>query len=187
MAELIEKFDINRVHKGGAKFNFEKALWYNAEWIKRLEEKDYEAYFKPYLLRANIEIHHQQYFIDVTTLIKERCTVLGDIVEQSQYFYRKPEHIDIDSLKPKWSEDKNTFFEKLITNLNAIDIWSQENIENIFKDLAAAMNIKPGELQLPLRIMLVGGKYGPSVFTIASLIEKQETIARISEALLLMQ
>ncbi|RZA01341.1 MAG: glutamate--tRNA ligase, partial [Sphingobacteriaceae bacterium] len=60
---------------------------------------------------------------------------------------------------------------------------SNTNIETTFKELAAAHNIKPGELQLPMRIMLVGGKFGPAVFEIAAMIGKEETIARIKNAL----
>ena len=52
-----------------------------------------------------------------------------------------------------------------------------------FKDLATEKKFKPGELQLPLRIMLVGGKFGPPVFDIASILGKEETVSRINKGL----
>ena len=61
--------------------------------------------------------------------------------------------------------------------------WTFTSIENSFKEKAAADNIKPGELQLPMRVMLVGGKFGPPVFDIAAVLGKQETIGRINAAL----
>ena len=60
---------------------------------------------------------------------------------------------------------------------------SVANLETVFKTLATEKNIKPGELQLPMRVMLVGGKFGPAVFEIAAMIGKAETISRINKAL----
>jgi glutamyl-tRNA synthetase len=61
--------------------------------------------------------------------------------------------------------------------------WTADAIEASFQQAAAAAAIKPGELQLPLRVMLVGGKYGPPVFTIAEWVGQRETYARIRRAL----
>jgi glutamyl-tRNA synthetase len=58
--------------------------------------------------------------------------------------------------------------------------WNGHQLENQFKELAAAKNIKAGEVLLPLRIMLVGKKMGPGVFEIAEIIGKEETIKRIA-------
>ena len=67
--------------------------------------------------------------------------------------------------------------------LAACENWEPATIETVFKDLAVEKNIKPGELQLPMRIMLVGAKFGPAVFEIALLIGKEETLSRIKNAL----
>jgi glutamyl-tRNA synthetase len=84
---------------------------------------------------------------------------------------------------PKWNEDKAAFFEAFCINLASLAEWSTLAIENGFKELATVKGIKPGELQLPMRIMLVGGKFGPGVFDIASMIGKDATIQRINKAL----
>ena len=75
------------------------------------------------------------------------------------------------------------FFEKYALQLQNLEDWNVASIENSFKNLAAEMTIKPGELQLPMRIMLVGAKYGPAVFEIAHLIGKENTINRIHTAI----
>jgi glutamyl-tRNA synthetase len=67
--------------------------------------------------------------------------------------------------------------------LEALPDWNAMEIENSFKLHAAAAGIKPGELQLPFRIMLVGGKFGPPVFEIASKIGKVNTLRRINHVL----
>jgi glutamyl-tRNA synthetase len=67
--------------------------------------------------------------------------------------------------------------------LQELTDWDLSSVESIFKQLATDKNIKPGELQLPFRIMLVGGKFGPAVFEIANLLGREETVSRIKKAL----
>ena len=81
------------------------------------------------------------------------------------------------------SEGKKIFFEAFIEEIRATDMWESAFIEDGFKKLAMMQDIKPGELQLPLRIMLVGGKFGPPVFDIAAVLGKGETMQRIQKAL----
>ena len=116
-------------------------------------------------------------------LVKERCTLISDFKEQAAYFFRAPLELDLDAVKPKWNDQKSLFFQQYCLQLQQLEDWNVNAIENAFKELAAAMSIKPGELQLPMRIMLVGGKFGPAVFEIASLIGKNETIDRIHTAI----
>ena len=78
-------------------------------------------------------------------------------------------------MKPKWNAAKDAFFKSYSNALESISEWNASNLELVFKDLANTQRIKPGELQLPLRIMLVGEKMGPPVFEIASLLGKEET------------
>lgn len=183
MEELIENFSIDRVHKSGAKFDFEKAKWFNQEWIKQLPAKAYETTVQKILADKNIIISDEVYFEKVLELVKDRCVLLTDFYEQAGYFFEAPQHKDTASILPKWNEDKAAFFEAFCINLASLIEWSTNAIENSFKELATAKGIKPGELQLPMRIMLVGGKFGPGVFDIASMIGKEATIQRINKAL----
>mgnify|MGYP003546775327 FL=1 len=114
---------------------------------------------------------------------KDRCTLIPDFYDQSIFLFNTPTTLDLDAVKSKWNADKKQFFVDWINSLKNISDWNAVTLENDFKELATAKNIKPGELQLPLRIMLVGGKFGPPVFVIAAMIEKEETIKRIENAL----
>jgi len=105
--------------------------------------------------------------------------LVSDFVAQAGYFYRYPSKPDLEAIQAKWSEAKSTFFQDFSHELNNLVEWNFEQIENKFKQLADKAGIKPGELQLPFRIMLVGGKFGPTVFRIAELLGKDETIVRI--------
>ena len=177
--ELIEKFSIERVHSGGAKFDYEKAKWFNHEWIKKLQVSSYGLQVKELLENKGIVITDQSRFIEVLELVKERCHLLTDFAEQAAFFFKAPEQYDMAAVKPKWNEAKQLFFAELIRNFGLSNNWNAHDLETDFKEMAAAHQMKPGELLLPFRIMLVGGKFGPHVFDIAELLGKEETVARI--------
>ena len=186
LAELVEKFSMERVHKSGAKFDYEKAKWYNSEWIKRSTILEVRNTIYDLLKQNNIEVTDEAKLAAVFELIKDRCTLLTDFVQQSSFFFKAPETIDIAAIKPKWNEQKNLFFLELIRAYELMQSWDHEGLENELKELAAANQLKPGELMLPLRIMLVGGKFGPHVFNIAEVLGREETIKRIQHTLQLL-
>lgn len=180
--ELQLVFSMNRVHKGGAKFDYEKAKWFNHEWIKRLPSSELVPYVTTLLEKEGIS-HAALPLETIIHLVKERCTLLTDFVNQSSFFFQTPTNIDVASILPKWNAAKNLFFVELIRNWQLTNSWNSEDLQHAFQELAAANDCKPGELMLPLRIMLVGGKFGPGVFDVAALIGKEEAIHRIQLAL----
>jgi glutamyl-tRNA synthetase len=187
MEELIAKFNIEKVHKGGAKFDFEKAKWFNHEWIKKLDVSHYEDRVKHIFESNGIVIQDDSYLKKVMELVKERCTLLPDFFTQGGFFFQAPATIDTTSIQPKWDEKKNMFFIELIKAWQLSTLWNAVELEISFKELAAANQLKTGELMLPLRIMLVGEKFGPGVFEIAATIGKESTIKRIEHTLSLLQ
>lgn len=181
LAELIEKFSVERISKAGAKFDFEKAKWYNHEWIKNADALRLLPAVKTAFAEQDIAIESEAYLLKVIDLVKDRCNLLGDFVAQSAYFFVAPAEYDLAAVKPKWTAEKAAFFEAYAAWITD-DITALE-LEEKFKDLAATNQFKPGELMLPLRIMLVGGKFGPGVFDIAVALGAAETIQRIKNAL----
>lgn len=183
MEELIAKFSMERVHKGGAKFDYEKAKWYNSEWIKKMPVASYQLQVAGLFSDAGIDVSDNDKLVKVLELVKDRCTFLNDFVQQASFFFKAPETIDIAAIQPKWDEKKNLFFIELIKALELTNSFEAADLELEFKEMAAANQLKPGELMLPFRIMLVGGKFGPHVFDIASIIGKEATVSRIKKVL----
>lgn len=191
LKELVQKFSIEKVHKGGAHFDFEKAKWFNHEWIKRTPD----AVLGHYLLQQYEDWRQQQDPVPplvlkisekaagIAGLIKERCTLLTELWQQASFFFTAPQQIDFSPIHSKWSAAKKDFFTAFIADLKSLPEWKTETIEAVFKEKAEQVGIKPGELQLPLRLMLVGGKFGPPVFEIAALLGDEETSRRIENAL----
>ena len=183
MDELIKKFTIEKVHKGGAKFDFEKARWFNHEWIKKTDVNRYRDQVKMIFDKKGLVITDDLYFEKVLSLVRDRCTLLTDFWEHSYFFFRSPAEYDAIPIKAKWNDDKKQFFHSFNKSMQSVNSWNAETLEDLFKQLAEQAGIKPGELQLPLRIMLVGGKFGPPVFQIAEVLGKEETMDRINRAL----
>jgi glutamyl-tRNA synthetase len=183
---LTERFTIERIHKGGAKFDFEKAKWFNQEWIKKSASEKILPYVVNQLTKLNIELDEEK-LLPIITLVKDRCQLLNDFVPQIIYFFKDPEMIDTASIQTKWDENKVTFFNTWISRLEELTTWNPLSIETHFKEQATASGIKPGELQLPIRIMLVGAKFGPPVFEITAIIGKETTIRRINHGLKMLQ
>jgi glutamyl-tRNA synthetase len=183
MEELIAKFSLDRIHKAGAKFDYEKAKWYNGEWIKASSAMHLLPYVKPFLNQKGINTTNDDQLLKVIEMVKERCVLLTDFYEQASFFFVAPDKWDTNSVKPKWSEDKEAFFYAFAEKIVGKENSSSEELEKTFKDLATEKGIKVGELMLPLRVMLVGGKFGPQVFDIAQQLGVQETISRINNAL----
>ena len=181
--ELIGKFSIERVHSGGAKFDYEKAKWFNHEWIKKSSVDSLQSTVMSLLLEKGITAVDDSILSKVIRLVKDRCTLLTDFYDQSYFFFISPEKGDVDAVKPKWNEAKQLFFAEVIRNYELNNDWKAITLESSFKEIAAVNQIKPGEVLLPLRIMLVGGKFGPGVFDIAEILGKEETLGRIKKAL----
>jgi len=182
LEELKSSFSIERISKAGAKFDFEKAKWYNHEWIKQSDAKTLQPLVEGVLNNQGIKIHDQDYLLAVIELIKDRCTLLPDFISQSAYFFDAPLNYDTASVKPKWSAEKADFFKAYANALNTV-LTDPITAETAFKALAEEKGFKPGELMLPFRIMLVGGKFGPGVFDVAVRLGKAETQNRIEKAI----
>ncbi len=179
--ELVDAFTIDRVSKAGAKFDFEKAKWFNHEWIKQATATELAPAVREELLKENIRVENESYLHTVIDLIKDRCNLLPDFVTQSAYFFAIPKVYDTPAVKPKWNEEKVTFFRNYANQLN-VELDALQLEEN-FKTMAQENGLKAGEVMLPFRIMLVGGKFGPGVFDIVKLLGKEETAHRIEKGI----
>lgn len=185
LEELVQQFSIDRISKAGAQFDFEKAKWFNHEWIQQTSATDLMPAVIPVFRQHDIFAENNPQLKRIIELVKDRCTLLTDFYEHAAYFFQKPAENKIDwpSIQPKWNEAKTSFFTDFIQKTQEIETWEAAAIEATFKALAQKKGIKIGEVMLPFRIILVGGKFGPAVFDIAEVLGKSEVVARIEFAL----
>jgi glutamyl-tRNA synthetase len=173
---------MERVHKGGAKFDYEKAKWYNHQYILHKTDAELTPLVKPFIEAHGVTID-DAYLQQVIALVKERCHLLADFWEQGHFFFKTPEVTELQAIKDKWNDTKKAFFESWAASLDNATDWSHTALEENFNTQMQQVGLKKGDVLLPLRIMLVGGKYGPHVFNIVEMIGKEETKKRITSAI----
>lgn len=181
--ELTDKFSLERIHHAGAKFDYEKAKWYNAEWIKRSSAERLLPFVKDIFVQHGIVADNDDFLLKIIDMVKERCVLLTDFYEQALFFFSAPDKYDTNTVKPKWDLEKSDFFIAFADTIKSKHLKESADLEDSFKFLAAEKAIKIGDVMLPFRIMLVGGKFGPQVFDIAAKIGAEETVYRIEKAL----
>ncbi len=182
LEELVQAFSLERVHKAGAKFDFEKAKWFNHQYIQQTGDEELLLLVRPFM-EEHAGAVADDLLRQVIPLIKERCSLLADFRDQGHFFFKDPEEVDETALREKWNDGVARFFTAWLDALDQLPEWTVEAIERSFDELVAAQGIKKGAVMLPLRIMLVGGKYGPGVFEIAGAVGKETVRRRVRRGL----
>lgn len=177
MDELIELFDIHKLHKSGARFDFEKAKWFNAEYIKLLPDSEIAKWLHNHQPEKYAEINFA-HLTQAVGLVKERLVFLQD-VNHFEYLFRSPEKYDAVQ-SGKLSSFITAFNPDLFeSDLDKIVDFNIENIEAVIKNFAQENQLKTGELMKFLRLSLVGELSGPAIPELILLFGKAETLRRI--------
>lgn len=181
LEELVAKFDLNRVHKAGAKFDPEKNKWFNHNYLVKQSDTSLAEKFDVILKEKGIN-KERPYVEKVVSLVKERATFVTDLYELSDYFFTAPVAYDEKASK-NWKEDTGSIMQELISVLENIGDFTSENIETIVKDWMTKNEIGMGKVMQPFRLSLVGALKGPHLFDIVEMIGKEETINRLQKAI----
>lgn len=180
LEELVEAFDLNRVHKSGAKFDPDKNKWFNHQYLQKQTNESLANSFTTILKERGISTA-----LDVTKivlLIKERANFVAEFWEMSDFFFETPTSYDEKASK-NWKEDTGDLMQQLIVVLSAIEDFNSINIETIVKDWMTQNEIGMGKVMQPFRLSLVGALKGPHLFDIVAVIGKEETIKRLEKAI----
>lgn len=184
LEELVEKFDLSRIHKAGAKFDPEKNKWFNHQYLKKKSDESLAKNFATILMQRGLDssVIEKTKLVKIVSLIKERTNFVSDFWEMSDYFFQRPTSYDEKSLK-NWKEKTPDLMKQLIAVLNTIEDFTSVNIENIVKTWMTENEIGMGKIMQPFRISLVGALKGAHLFDIVEVIGKEETIKRIENAI----
>jgi glutamyl-tRNA synthetase len=180
LEELCEKFDLNRVHKAGAKFDPEKNKWFNHHYLQEQSNESLAKAFASILSEKGISTSLD--LINIVSLIKERADFVTDFWELSDYFFVAPTSYDEKAAK-NWKEETPALMQQLIAVIETIEDFTSLNMETIIKDWMTQNEIGMGKVMQPFRLSLVGALKGPHLFDIAEMIGKKETIKRLESAI----
>jgi glutamyl-tRNA synthetase len=181
--ELVEKFDLNRIHKAGAKFDPEKNKWFNHQYlIGKSDESLAKAFEKDVINRIGKCDFSFVEMTKIVSLIKERAHFVNEFWDLADYFFVAPTSYDEKAAK-NWKEETPVLMQQVISELNNIEDFSSVNIETLLKEWMTTNEIGMGKVMQPLRLSLVGALKGPHLFDIIEMIGKAETIKRIGKAI----
>jgi glutamyl-tRNA synthetase len=180
LEELVEKFDLNRIHKAGAKFDPEKNKWFNHQYLIGKSDKALAVSFSEDLEKRGISTT-----IDlerVVSLIKERAHFVNEFWDLADYFFEAPTSYDEKAAK-NWNSATPELMRQVISELEKIENFTSINIETLLKEWMTTNEIGMGKVMQPLRLSLVGALKGPHLFDIIEMIGKSQTIKRIEKAI----
>ena len=182
MEGLIESFSLERVRKAGAKFDFDKTRWFNQQYL-RAKSKEELAQDLQLILKENGVEAEDNFVETVCEQLKERATFVKDMWEEGKYYFLSPTSYDEKTIRKKWKEDTPKYVSELKNRLAELADFSSESIEIEFKKYLEENELGMGKLLPAFRVCLTGLGMGPSLFDIASLLGKEETIKRMETAL----
>ena len=180
LEELVSKFDLNRVHKSGAKFDPEKNKWFNHHYLQKQSDSLLAASFATIVAEKGVSTA-----LDLTrivSLIKERAHFVAEFWDLSDYFFVAPMTYDEKAAK-NWKEETPGLMHQLIAVLSPLEDFTSVTIETIVKEWLTQNEIGMGKVMQPFRLSLVGALKGPHLFDIVELIGKEETIKRLEQAI----
>jgi len=183
LEELVKSFDLKRVNKAGAKFDPEKAKWFNQQYFVNQDDSIIADEFIKHHSELVSESHDKTYITKAVSLVKERAVFVNDLWELTSFFFEAPTEYDAKAFKKAIKEDTPALMQELVTLIESIEDFSSENTQTVVKGWITAKEIGFGKVMQPLRLSLVGAMKGPDVFDIMTLLGKEESINRIQAIL----
>ncbi|HMB62812.1 MAG TPA: glutamate--tRNA ligase [Eudoraea sp.] len=185
LVELAQIFDLERVHKSGARFDPNKTMWYNHHYLQEKSDGELAELFLPMLVSKGIAapVPSQAWVVRVVALIKERASFVSDFWDLGDYFFVAPATFAEKAVKKQWGEETPGMLSQLASVLEAIELFVSISVETEVKAWITDNEFSFGKVMPPLRLALVGDLKGPHLFDIMELIGRTESVRRIRQAI----
>ena len=178
MQELINEFSLDRVSKSGARFQPDKAKWFNAQYMHRKSDAELAELFQP-ILKVNGVETSDELAGKAAGIMKERATFITDLWDLTSYFFVAPAQYEEKQMKKYWKGENPARLAELREVLAAIDDFSLENTESIVGAWIQEKGYGMGQIMNTLRLALVGAGKGPGMYDVTAFLGKEECLKRI--------
>lgn len=182
LEELVSSFSLERVSKAGAKFDPEKAKWFNQQYLRMQTPQQLAQTWLPELTEKGIK-PEIAFIENVCKLLQEKAHFISEFWSLGSFFFMAPESFDKDVVKKRWNEKTHLFLETLKNNFSQLEKFTAAETELLFKTTCEQTETKPGEVMQLLRVCITGVGGGPALFEIIQLLGKEEINNRINKAL----
>ncbi|MPR33289.1 glutamate--tRNA ligase [Salmonirosea aquatica] len=182
MPELIEAFSFERVHKAGAKFDIQKANWFNQQYLKEKDDATMAAQIQPLFAEKGIQISDPQ-AIQIVHLLKDRVHFVKDIVNESAFLFSAPEQYDADIVAKKWNAEAKQGIGTFADALQGYEgSFLADDIKHVLAQTLEATGIKMGKVMQALRLAITGVGAGPDLMVTMEILGKAEVVRRLRRA-----
>jgi glutamyl-tRNA synthetase len=182
MNELIEAFSIERIGKAGAKFDIQKAQWFNQQYLRSKSDEELSQYLLDALKNENVECPPGK-AVKIASVMKERVTFPKDLWEQGKFFFFAPSSFDEGVASKKWNDDAVKVLSAYKDDINQADTFDAAAAKTILEAVTARLGIGTCKILAALRLSITGAGAGPDLMMIMEIIGKNEVIKRIEHAL----
>ncbi len=179
--ELIEAFSLERVGKAGARFDPEKAKWFNHQYMQTKPLEDLEKDFCIILNQKGIQTDPEK-VRQIIALVRERVNFVHELWEQAAFFFSEPKEYDPKFVKKKWKEDTSELMTKIAAGLRELPSFDYSQIESFLHSFMEKHEVGAGKIMPGLRLALVGAGSGPDVKAIMEILGRDEVVKRIEKA-----
>ena len=188
VAELIEKFSLENVHQANPVFDIQKLEWMNGEYIKAQPDEKLLGLVKKFWIEASLVTDEdfskkKAWLLKIVGILKERCKKLTDFVDLGKFFFTSEFEYEEKALGKQFKNSEVVArLTKLKEKFQGLDGFDKAKSEELVRNLATDLNVKPAELIHPLRLAITGMSFGPSLFEIVELLGKEEVVKRLEKA-----
>ncbi len=181
MDDLISKFSFEHCSRSGAKFDFEKAKWFNHHYIQEMPDDELGRQFRKVLEDNGVDTsaYSDEYVTRAAAMLKGRINFASDLWDQAKFFFVAPESYDPKAVKKRWSSEMPRIMEELCDVLQALPDFSSAAAEQPVLDWIASKGYHLGNVMNAFRLTVVGECKGPHMFDITELLGRDETIRRV--------
>ena len=180
--ELAELFDISKCSKAGARFDYQKGIWFNHEYILAKSAEEIASIFAPIVAENGVNESLER-ITKVVEMMKDRVNFVSELWPLCKFFFVAPTEYDEKTRKKRWKEDSAQQLTELMEVLKTIDDFSVEGQESIVHQWIEQKEYKLGNIMNAWRLTLVGEGKGPGMFDISAFLGKQETLDRMKRAI----
>ena len=181
LEELVEAFDISKCSKSGAKFDYQKGIWFNHEYILRKSNEEIADLFAPIVANNGVD-ESMERIRTVVSLMKDRVSFVRELWDLCSFFFLPPTEYDEKTVRKRWKECSAQQMTELAEVLEGIDDFSIEGQEPVVMKWVEDKGYKLGDIMNAFRLALVGIGKGPGMFDISAFLGKEETLRRLRRA-----
>lgn len=180
--ELVQAFDIHKCSKAGARFDYQKGIWFNHEYMLKKSNEEVANLFAPIVANNGVD-ETMERITQVVAMMKDRVNFVKELWPLCSFFFIAPTEYDEKTVKKRWKADSAKVMGELADVLEGIDDFSVEGQEPVVMKWVEENGYKLGDVMNAFRLTLVGIGKGPGMFDISAFLGKEETLKRLRKAI----